>query len=79
MIQVIGEPVYVVGNSLGGYVGTYFAATTPGLIKGITLTNATPFWAFMPNTQRYPLLAKLVPWTGLLPVPMYARRVTNIW
>ena len=54
--------MYIVGNSLGGYVGTYFAATNPELVKGIALLNATPFWAFTPNARRYPLLSKLVPW-----------------
>ncbi|KAI3923457.1 hypothetical protein MKW92_028772 [Papaver armeniacum] len=41
----IEEPVYVVGNSLGGYVSLYFAACNPELVKGVTLLNATPFWA----------------------------------
>lgn len=69
----------MVGNSLGGYVGTYFAATRPDLVKGITLLNATPFWAFMPNTRRYPLLARVVPWAGLGPVPAFAKIITQIW
>ncbi|KAH9543187.1 hypothetical protein CY35_13G050300 [Sphagnum magellanicum] len=77
--QVIGEPVYVIGNSLGGYVGTYFAATSSNLVQGIVLMNATPFWSFMPNAQRFPLLAKLIPWAGLLPVPGYARTLTQLW
>ncbi|CAK9201361.1 unnamed protein product [Sphagnum troendelagicum] len=77
--QVIGEPVYVIGNSLGGYVGTYFAATSSNLVQGIVLMNATPFWSFMPNAQRFPLLAKLIPWAGLLPVPGYARTLTQVW
>lgn len=77
--KVIGEPVYIVGNSLGGYVGAYAAATNPELVKGLALLNATPFWAFMPNARRYPLLSKLVPWGGLLPVPIFAKSIIRIW
>ncbi|KAG0616962.1 hypothetical protein M758_5G155500 [Ceratodon purpureus] len=77
--KVIGGPVYIVGNSLGGYVGTYFAATNPELVKGIALLNATPFWAFTPNARRYPLLSKLVPWGGLLPVPVIAKAIIRVW
>jgi pimeloyl-ACP methyl ester carboxylesterase len=76
---VIGGPVYIVGNSLGGYVGTYFAATNPGLVKGLALLNATPFWAFMPNARRYPLLSRFVPWAGLLPVPVVAKAAVRVW
>ncbi|MBA0592359.1 hypothetical protein Gorai_009341, partial [Gossypium raimondii] len=38
--EVIGEPVYLVGNSLGGFVALYFAARNPQLVKGVTLLNA---------------------------------------
>ena len=65
---MIGGPLYIVGNSLGGYVGTYFAATSPELVKGVALLNATPFWAFLPNVR-------LVPWGGLLPVPAFAKAI----
>uniref|UniRef100_A0A7I4D1T7 AB hydrolase-1 domain-containing protein n=1 Tax=Physcomitrium patens TaxID=3218 RepID=A0A7I4D1T7_PHYPA len=77
--KVIGGPVYIVGNSLGGYVGSYFAATNPELVKGVTLLNATPFWAFTPNSRRYPLLSKLTPWGGLLPVPIFAKAIIRFW
>jgi len=72
--QVIGEPVYVVGNSLGGFVGLYFAACNPQLVKGITLLNATPFWAFIPNPSRSPRVAKLFPWSGNFPLPHRAKK-----
>ncbi|KAG0480436.1 hypothetical protein HPP92_011294 [Vanilla planifolia] len=52
--QIIGQPVYVVGNSLGGFVALYFAARNPQLVKGVTLLNATPFWGFLPNPVRSP-------------------------
>lgn len=71
--------MYIVGNSLGGYVGSYFAATNPELVKGVTLLNATPFWAFTPNSRRYPLLSKLTPWGGLLPVPIFAKAIIRFW
>ncbi|KAK8950213.1 hypothetical protein KSP40_PGU009768 [Platanthera guangdongensis] len=57
--RVIGEPVYVVGNSLGGFVALYFAACNPGLVKGVTLLNATPFWGFLPNPIRSPRWQKI--------------------
>lgn len=44
----IGEPVYVVGNSLGGYLAISLASQHPERIKAVFLLNAAPFWAFMP-------------------------------
>lgn len=67
--EVIKEPVYIVGNSLGGYVALYFAACYPHLVKGVTLLNATPFWGFLPNPERSPRLAKAFPWSGTFPLP----------
>ncbi|XP_015571402.1 pheophytinase, chloroplastic isoform X4 [Ricinus communis] len=67
--EVIGEPVYVVGNSLGGFVAIYFAASNPQLVKGVTLLNATPFWGFLPNPIRSPRLARIIPWSGTFPLP----------
>ncbi|XP_010931560.1 pheophytinase, chloroplastic [Elaeis guineensis] len=78
--QVIGEPVYVVGNSLGGFVALYFAACNPELVKGVTLLNATPFWGFLPNLTRSPRLSKLFPWAGTFPLPSSVRKLTEfIW
>ncbi|KAM6595114.1 hypothetical protein CsatA_002817 [Cannabis sativa] len=76
--QVIGEPVYLVGNSLGGYVALYFAATYPDLVKGVTLLNATPFWGFLPNPMRSPRVAKFFPWAGTFPIPARVRKLTEI-
>uniref|UniRef100_A0A2N9IXV9 AB hydrolase-1 domain-containing protein n=1 Tax=Fagus sylvatica TaxID=28930 RepID=A0A2N9IXV9_FAGSY len=77
---VIGEPVYVVGNSLGGYVALYFAASNPDLVKGVTLLNATPFWGFLPNPIRSPRLAKIFPWSGTFPLPSRVRKLTEfVW
>ncbi|XP_077210715.1 pheophytinase [Tasmannia lanceolata] len=76
--QVIGEPVYVVGNSLGGFVSLYFGACSPQLVKGVTLLNATPFWGFLPNPTRSPRLAKIFPWAGTFPLPASVRTLTEI-
>lgn len=78
--QVIGEPVYVVGNSLGGFVALYFAAFNPQLVKGITLLNATPFWGFLPNPIRSPRLSRFFPWAGTFPLPSSMRKpIYFVW
>ncbi|KAL9272470.1 Pheophytinase, chloroplastic-like protein, partial [Drosera capensis] len=78
--QVIGEPVYIVGNSLGGFVALYFAAYNPELVRGVTLLNATPFWGFLPNPDKSPLLSKLFPWAGTFPLPSNVKKLTeSVW
>ncbi|KAF8403757.1 hypothetical protein HHK36_011862 [Tetracentron sinense] len=78
--QVIGEPVYVVGNSLGGFVALYFAACNPQLVKGVTLLNATPFWGLLPNPIRSPRLARIFPWAGTFPLPARVKKLTEfVW
>lgn len=77
-MQVIGEPVYIAGNSLGGFVALYFAACNPHLVKGVTLLNATPFWGFLPNPIRSPRLAKIFPWAGTFPLPASVRKLVEI-
>ncbi|KAK4253768.1 hypothetical protein QN277_010403 [Acacia crassicarpa] len=76
--KVIGEPVYIVGNSLGGFVALYFAACNPHLVKGVTLLNATPFWGFLPNPVRNPGLAKVFPWAGTFPLPPRVKSLTEL-
>ncbi|KAL9321858.1 hypothetical protein ACSQ67_009911 [Phaseolus vulgaris] len=76
--EVIGEPVYLVGNSLGGLVALYFAACNPHLVKGVTLLNATPFWGFLPNPIKNPRLAKIFPWSGTFPLPSSIKRLTEL-
>lgn len=51
MKEVVGEPAYVAGNSLGGYIGTNLAANHPQWVSGLALLNATPFWAFRSPRQ----------------------------
>ena len=77
-LHVIGEPVYVVGNSVGGFFALYFAACNPHLVKGVTLLNAMPFWGFLPNPARQPRLAKIFPWAGTSPLPVNIRRLTEL-
>ncbi|KAF6151096.1 hypothetical protein GIB67_042431 [Kingdonia uniflora] len=76
--MVVGEPVYVVGNSLGGFVALNFAACNPHLVKGVTLLNATPFWGFLPNPIRSPRLARVFPWAGTFPLPAGVRKLTKL-
>ncbi|CAN0422405.1 unnamed protein product, partial [Hapterophycus canaliculatus] len=44
--EVIGEPAYIAGNSLGGFIAANLAANHPRAVRGLALMNATPFWAF---------------------------------
>ncbi|XAR63487.1 hypothetical protein NMG60_11023440 [Bertholletia excelsa] len=76
--EVIKEPAYIVGNSLGGYVAVYFAACKPQLVKGVTLLNATPFWGFLPNATKSPTLARMFPWAGTFPLPSSIQKLTEI-
>lgn len=76
--EVIKEPVYIVGNSLGGYVALYFAACNPNLVKGVTLLNATPFWGFFPNPVRSPKLSQIFPSTGTFPLPPRVKKIVEI-
>ncbi|XP_047322078.1 pheophytinase, chloroplastic-like [Impatiens glandulifera] len=76
--EVIKEPVYIVGNSLGGYVAIYSAAMNPRLVKGVTLLNATPFWGFLPNPTRSPRLARFFPWAGTFPLPDTIKKLSLI-
>lgn len=76
--EVIREPVYIVGNSLGGFVAVYFAACNPQLVKGVTLLNATPFWGFLPNPVKSPRLAKIFSWSGTFPLPASVRKLTEL-
>ncbi|CAN0863626.1 Pheophytinase, chloroplastic [Linum grandiflorum] len=78
--EVIGEPVYIVGNSLGGYVALYFAAAHPELVKGVTLLNATPFWGFLPNPVKSPALARVFTWSGTFPLPPRVKKIMHfLW
>jgi pimeloyl-ACP methyl ester carboxylesterase len=64
-------PVYIAGNSLGGYLAVMVASRRPDLVKGLFLMNATPFWGV--GVQR------ILPWTGGYPVPRWVRPLTIRW
>ena len=80
MTNVIREPAYLVGNSLGGFVSV-MAASGPrqDLVKGLILLNATPFWSGAPNPATDPQAAALMPWSGALPAPWLLRLVVGVW
>ena len=68
--------VYLAGNSLGGYLATYVAASCANedLIRGVILLNATPFWAFTSADD-----AKWAPWKGALPTPRWIRAPLRLY
>lgn len=76
--EVIKEPVYIVGNSLGGFVALSLAACNPQLVKGVTLLNATPFWSFLPNPIKSPRLSRILPWAGTFPLPTSVRNIVRL-
>lgn len=39
LTDVVKEPVYLLGNSLGGYLAVSLAARRPDLVKGVCLVN----------------------------------------
>ncbi|KAF6264364.1 hypothetical protein COO60DRAFT_1698391 [Scenedesmus sp. NREL 46B-D3] len=41
--EKIGQPVYVAGNSLGGFLAANLAAHHPEAVRGVVLLNAAPF------------------------------------
>ena len=59
--------VHLVGNSLGGYLATYVAATRPDLVASLVLLNATPIWGL-----------NLPGWTGHLPAPTVPKLVGRV-
>ena len=45
--------VVLAGNSLGGKLALYVAATSEDIVDGIILINATPFWGFLEKRVSY--------------------------
>lgn len=79
--NVVKEPCYLAGNSLGGFLATAVAAERPDLVKGVVLWNATPFWSFAPNRRRLSEWVKktIVPYDGTLPAPAPLFRIGATW
>jgi len=66
--------VYLLGNSVGGYVVAKAAAGKlhgDPKIRGLVLANPTPFWGW---TQE-----GFTPWDGTLPVPGWVRPLATVW
>lgn len=82
--EVIGQPVVVAGNSLGGYASLCVAADFPEQVKGVILLNsAGPFSDQMGQQQQPKRLQKLLRSLLLQPLPSYLfyqwfRRRSNI-
>ncbi|GBF98208.1 hypothetical protein Rsub_10708 [Raphidocelis subcapitata] len=74
-----GGPVYMAGNSLGGYLAVNLAAGHPGLVKGLVLLNATPFWSFRADSGRRGLF-EAAGLDGTVPVPRAVRAtIERLW
>ena len=70
----VKRPLYLVGNSLGGYLSAAAAAElakeAPGAVSGVALLNATPFWGS----------TAVFPYKGALPVPpLLLRLISAYW
>lgn len=60
--NVIGCPVHIAGNSLGGLLCAAVGSDRPELVKSVCFLNAAPFWAFLPPVQDKAQAA--FPWNG---------------
>jgi pimeloyl-ACP methyl ester carboxylesterase len=67
--ELVGRPAVLCGNSLGGFIAVNLASRQPGLVEGLILLNATPFWG----------TTALSPWAGVYPVPSLLRAVGTRW
>lgn len=59
--------VHIVGNSVGGYLGTILSYRHPHLVSSLTLLNATPVWGL-----------NLPSWDGRLPAPAFPKMIGRI-
>ncbi len=85
--EVIGQPVVLAGNSLGGYASLCVAAEYPASVLGLVLINsAGPFSEAEPSSPPHPVQAtigKMMRWLFLQPainfwIFQYARRRATI-
>jgi len=74
---VVEKDVYLLGNSLGGYLAAKVAALDVGRqgnssrIRGLILANATPFWGWTREG--------FAPWDGRLPAPFWVKPLATLW
>ena len=74
--KVIKRPVYIAGNSLGGFLSVGLAALHGEWVRGCILLNPTPFWAFLPNRKLLPSwVLSMIPWDGTLPAPDHLAKI----
>lgn len=59
-----GTTIHLVGNSVGGLLATFVAASRPDLVGSLGLLNATPVWGL-----------NLPGWNGQLPAPWLPKMV----
>jgi len=76
--EVVAEKdVYLLGNSLGGYLAAKVAALDVGRegqnsrICGLIIANATPFWGWTREG--------FTPWDGRLPAPFWVKPLATLW
>jgi len=76
--EVVSEKdVYLLGNSLGGYLAAKVAALDVACegqssrIRGLILANATPFWGWTREG--------FTPWDGRLPAPFWVKPLATLW
>ncbi|KAL3781828.1 hypothetical protein HJC23_011137 [Cyclotella cryptica] len=67
IIPSTSHKVHIVGNSVGGYLGTILSYRHPHLVSSLTLLNATPVWGL-----------NLPSWDGKLPAPAFPKRIGQI-
>lgn len=71
--NVVGQPAVLVGNSLGGFLGTIEASRRPDLVAGLALVNPTPFWGLWDPENGAPI------WDATLPAPRVPRAIGATW
>mmetsp|Transcript_1619 Transcript_1619/g.3894 ORF Transcript_1619/g.3894 Transcript_1619/m.3894 type:complete len:486 (+) Transcript_1619:191-1648(+) len=68
------ERIYLLGNSVGGYLAAKVLARVTKQderISGLVLANATPFWGWTSED--------FAPWDGRLPAPSWVRPLATAW
>ncbi|KAJ4803865.1 alpha/beta-Hydrolases superfamily protein [Rhynchospora pubera] len=57
IVDIINEPVHIVGNSLGGYISSIVAGVWPSLTKSLVLINTAgtvvPNYSFIPTSEEW--------------------------
>ncbi|XP_057482118.1 uncharacterized protein LOC130769025 isoform X2 [Actinidia eriantha] len=81
IIEVVGEPVHLVGNSMGGYFVAIVAGLWPAAAKSIVLINTAgndvPQYSSVPFSKERP--TSVAAWLGARLLLLYARlRIKNI-